>query len=265
MKLLLRGMLLVLTIGICFSVGVSYGQKVAFMNSTIIRKYYPDAKQAEQRIQSFVDEWNRDLDVREQKINALEFEIKKNRLIWTASEKESKENTLKAQKKSRDEFAKEKFTPGGEYDKLTREMLGPIESKIRAAVNEVAADYKFDIIIDQAITPLPYVNYKYDMTINILRKLGVDTKVLEDELKEKISKDPRNQKKKTKNPRKRGRNTRRVSRDEKTPPSLDKTVGKPEQEMIPPEAQEKMELEKIKQEEERKEKEQKKKEGNSGK
>jgi outer membrane protein len=217
MKSLFRGMLLVFTIGIFFSVGNAYAQKVAFLNSEIIRKYYPDAKQAEQRIQSFVDEWNRELDVREQKINALEFEIKKNRLIWTASEKEAKEAKLKRITASRDKFAKEKFTPGGEYDKLVKNMLGPIENKIRAAINEVAADYRFDIIVDQSITPLPYVNYKYDMTINTLRKLGVDTKTLEEELKTKIEKDPRNQQKKKKTPRTRGRNTRRPSRAKEAP------------------------------------------------
>jgi Skp family chaperone for outer membrane proteins len=199
-KLFLASML-----GIFLTTGVMMSQKVAALNSEVIRQYYPDAKQAEQRIQSFVDEWNRDLEVREQEINALEFEIKKNRLIWTATEKKEKEDKLKNMINSRDAFAREKFTAGGEYDKLVKNMLGPIEAKIKAAVNEVAADYKFDIIIDQSITPLPYINYKYDMTINVLRKLGVDTKSLEEELKEKIEKDPRNQQKKTKAPRGRGR------------------------------------------------------------
>jgi len=53
------------------------------------------------------------------------------------------------------------------------------------------------------------------MTINVLRKLGVDTKTLEAELKEKISKDPRNEQKKTKTPRK-GRRT-----DSSTDPKQD--------------------------------------------
>lgn len=200
-------------LGLFLSVGTTYAQKVAVVNSEIIRKYYPDAKQAEQRIQSFVDEWYRELEVREQEIKALEFEIKKNRLIWTVSEKEEKEKELKNRTKSRDEFAQTKFTPDGEYDNLAKNMLGPIEGKIRAAINEVAADYRFDVIIDQSITPLPYVNYKYDMTINVLRKLGVDTKELEAELKEKIEKDPRNKETKTKTPRTRGRNTRRPDSD----------------------------------------------------
>lgn len=211
MRNLISKMLLIVTVSLFLSAADAYTQKVATINSEIIRKYYPDAKQAEQRIQSFVDEWNRDLEVREQAINALEFEIKKNRLIWTGSEKKEKEEELKGMINARDAFAKEKFTAGGEYDELAANMLGPIEAKIKAAVNEVAADYRFDIIIDQSITPLPYVNYKYDMTINVLRKLGVDTKELETELKEKIEKDPRNQQKKTRSPRgrDRSRQTRR--------------------------------------------------------
>ena len=130
-RLMNFSILAVLILVLCFASETAYSQKVAFLNSEIIREYYPDAKQAEQRIQSMVEEWNRDLGAREEAINALEFEIKKNRLIWTASEKEAKETQLKEAKELREEFAQSKFAPDGDYDKLVRQMLTPIEEKIR--------------------------------------------------------------------------------------------------------------------------------------
>jgi len=182
-------------------------QKIAFFSSAMIRQYYPDAQQAEQRVQSLVDEWKRELDVRQQEIDALEFEIKKNRLIWTNKEKLDKEQDLQEMKKTREAFAQDKFAPSGQYDKVSKDLMGVVEMKIYAAVQEVAADNNFDMILDQTQVPMPYVNYKYDMTNNILRKLGVDTKALEKELQDKIAKDPRNQQKKAQNPR-RGQNSR---------------------------------------------------------
>ncbi|MCX6147465.1 MAG: hypothetical protein NTW25_09490, partial [Candidatus Kapabacteria bacterium] len=65
----------------------SFTQKVAFISSETIRTKFPEAQQAEQRIQSIVDGWKRDNDATQKKIDAIEFEIKKNRLIWTDQER----------------------------------------------------------------------------------------------------------------------------------------------------------------------------------
>lgn len=185
----------------------AYSQKIAFFSSSMVREYFPDAQQAVQRVQSLVEEWKRELDVRQQEIDALEFEIKKNRLIWTNKEKLEKEQEFQDMKKNREAFAQDKFAPNGQYDKIAKDLMGGIEIKIFAAVQQVAADNNFDMILDQSQVPMPYVNYKYDMTNQILRKLGVDTKALEKELQDKISKDPRNQQKKAQSPR-RGKNSR---------------------------------------------------------
>ncbi len=72
-------------------------------------------------------------------------------------------------------------------------------------MQQVAADKGFDIILDQSIQPLPYVNYKYDLTINVLKVLGVDVSDLEKELQDKIEKDPRNAETESKVPRRRSR------------------------------------------------------------
>ncbi|MEI6091078.1 MAG: OmpH family outer membrane protein [bacterium] len=204
-------------------------QKIAFFSSSMVRQYYPDAQQAGQRVQSLVEEWKRELDVRQQEIDALEFEIKKNRLIWTTKEKLEKEQELQDMKKNREGFAQDKFAVNGQYDKVTKDLMGVVEIKIYAAVQQVAADNNFDMILDQSQVPMPYVNYKYDMTLQILRKLGVDTKALEKDLQEKIAKDPRNEQKKAQNPR-RGKNSR-VSGSSSKPSAPDRSFdGNP----IPP-------------------------------
>lgn len=168
-------------------------QKVGFISSDDIRKNFPEAKQADQRIQSIVEEWKRELQSIEENIRLLEDEMKKNRLVWTDDERVSNENELNELKKLQKTFAKEKFEVGGEYDKAVQMLMSKIEEKIYAATQEVAADEGFDIVFDKSVQPLPYVNFKYDLTVKVLRKLGVDTKKLEEELDAKISKDPRNQ------------------------------------------------------------------------
>ncbi len=189
-----------------------FAQKVGFIDSDAIRENFPEAKQAEQRLQSIIEEWKRELEAIENNIQLLEDEIQKNRLIWSDEERLQKETELEMLKKQRQTYAKEKFDVDGEYDKAVKILMKGIEEKIQAATQEVAAEEGYDIVFDKSVQPLPYVNFKYDLTVKVLRKLGVDTKKLEEELQAKISKDPRNKTKESKyapSQRRKSRNTRK--------------------------------------------------------
>ncbi len=176
-------------------------QKVGFISSAMIRDKFPEAKQTDQRIQSFVEEWKRELASLQKQIDDLDFEIKKNRLVWSDEERVQKENELQKLKEQREGYAKAKFQTGGEYDLVAKQLSTPVEEKIYAAVQTVAAQNNYDIIIDQSVQPLPYVNFKYDLTLKVLRNLGVDVDDLEKDQQLKISKDPRNDVKTSKKPR----------------------------------------------------------------
>ncbi|MEJ5246051.1 MAG: OmpH family outer membrane protein [Bacteroidota bacterium] len=209
-------------------------QKVGFVSSETIRKNFAEAKAAEQRVQTIVDEWKRELTAMKKQIEDLEFEIKKNRLIWTDTERSGKEKELQELISKREKYAKEKFEPGGEYDLVVKEVMKPIEQKIYAAIQDVAAAEKYDIIWDQSTQPLTYVNFKYDITVKVLRRLGVDVTQLEKELDQKIKNDPRNQEQEEK-PTDR---TRRRSRSTQTT-----EPSKQKEENISPEEKEKLQRE----------------------
>jgi outer membrane protein len=185
-----------------------FSQKLGFFSSQLIREKLPDAKLAEQRCQTIVEEWKRELKSMEDKEESLLFDMKKNRLIWSDAEKAKKETELFDLQNKRQKYAIEKFEPNGEYDKIVIEIMKPVEEKIFAAVQEVASKEKYDFIWDQSTQPLAYVNFKYDITLKVLKVLGVDVSIEEKEQEQKISQDPRNdedKKNETQAPRRRSR------------------------------------------------------------
>lgn len=121
---------------IAFMPVISYGQDTAFISSDMISEKIPEAKQAQQRIRSIVDDWKCRLELMQEKIANLESEIKKNRLIWTDQERATKETELKNLKKEREDYSISKFEPGGEYDQVTYQILKPVEEKIQAVVQQ---------------------------------------------------------------------------------------------------------------------------------
>ncbi len=199
---------------LAFLTSYAYSQKMGFISSDLIRDKFPEAKLADQRINSFVEEWKRELSAMDKHIEDLEHEIQKNRLVWSEQEKMAKQQQLEDAKRERMTYARNKFETGGEYEGLVEAILQPVEKKIYAAVQEVASDEGVDFVFDKSLQPMPYTNYKYDLTLKVLRKLGVDVDELEKDLQDKISSDPRNKKADTKKPPSRRRRSRRISTSE---------------------------------------------------
>lgn len=184
-------------------------QKVGFISSEIIREKLPVANRAEQRIQSNVEQWKREIENFDVKIQNSELDLKKSRLIWTESEiadKEAKINQLKSKKQK---FVSETFDTGGKYDQLVKTVWKPIEDKIFAAVAAISAEKNYDFVFDKSLQPVPYTNYRYDLTVDVLERLGVDVDKMKEDLKKKISEDPRNQKPEPKTIKKRARSRSR--------------------------------------------------------
>lgn len=189
-------------LAICFVVGVTFGlpsevfaQKIGYISSQTIREKFPEAQQAQQRLQSMVDDWKRELDDQQKVISDLENEIKKNRLIWTDLERQEKETLMERKKKEREEFATKKFGPNGEYDGAIGLVFRGVEDKIFAAVQEVSIEENFDIVWDKSSQPLTFINPKYDMTVKVMKKLGISVEDLEKQQEEAVKSDPRNKEK----------------------------------------------------------------------
>ncbi|MCS6999358.1 MAG: OmpH family outer membrane protein [Bacteroidota bacterium] len=192
-----------------FCVYSAFSQKVGYIASDAIRSRWPEMQQAEQRLQSLVDDWKREAAERLKAIEQLDAEIKKNRLVWSVEERLQKEAELSRLKDERERFLKQKFEPGGEYDQQTQLILRPVEEKLFAAVQDVAANEGYDIVLDKSTQIIPYVNPKYDLTVKVLKKLNIASEDLEKELAKAIEEDPRNkaerQKQSPPSPRKRSR------------------------------------------------------------
>jgi outer membrane protein len=167
------------------------------VSSQTIREKFPEAKQAEQRLQTMVDNWKRELEDQQKVINELELEIKKNRLVWTETEKTEKIANLEKKKKEREEYATRKLGPNGEYDAAIALVFRGVEEKIYAAIQEISFDDNYDIVWDKSTQPLAFINPKYDLTVKVLKKLGINVDDMEKQQQEAIDKDPRNSKKST--------------------------------------------------------------------
>ncbi|MBL8003807.1 MAG: OmpH family outer membrane protein [Candidatus Kapabacteria bacterium] len=191
-----------------------FSQKVGYFSSKGVLERLPESAQIEQQIRSTWEEWERELDLKKKEIQELEIEIRNNRLIWSDAERIEKDKELVRKKEERDAFAKIKFSPSGEVDKLPTTLYKPLIEKVYAAVQKVSNSKGFDLIFDKSTHQMAYVNPKFDITIFILEELGVDVSEDLDKLKKAIEADPRNQRIEPKQaPQKKSRSRSSKSKD----------------------------------------------------
>lgn len=218
---------------LCCTVGSA--QKIGYVSTDFIRSQYESARQAEERLSAYVDEWKADMAQKQRDIDELEIEIKKNRLIWSEAERQAKEKEIEEKRRERDQFARLKFEPGGEYDQNAEQLMQAVWQKIYTAIQKVAATDAYDIVWDKSVQPLVYVNAKFDITAKVMKELGIDAGDLEAKQKEAIEGDPRN--KRIEEPRKRKSRKATVAPDSTAPvtppvpaptPALPTPTGLPE-------------------------------------
>jgi len=182
-------------------------QKIGYVSSDAIASRYEANVQAQTRLNVLVDEWKAEIAQQQRNIEELELEMKKNRLIWSDTERQQKEKELEDKRKERDRFAREKLEPGGEYDKQAEGLFKSVWDKIYSAVQKVAAVDGYDMVWDKSTQPLIYVNAKFDITVKVMKELGIDADDMERKQQDIIDSDPRN--KRIEEPRR--RKTRRGS------------------------------------------------------
>lgn len=180
---------------------VVQAQKIGYVSTDAIRAQFEANKQAQERLDTYVDEWKQELAQRQRDIDELDLEIRKNRLIWSDQERVAKEKEIEEKRRERDQFARLKFEPGGEHDQQAEQLFKPVWNKLYTAIQKVSSQEGYDIVWDKSTQPLVYVNAKYDMTVKVMKELGIDAGDLEAKQKEAIDGDPRN--KRQEEPRKR--------------------------------------------------------------
>jgi hypothetical protein len=104
-------------------------------------------------------------------------------------------------------------------------MMKGIWEKIYLGIQQAAAADGYDIVWDKSTDPLVYVNPKYDLTVKVMKVLGIDADSLEKRQKDVIDTDPRN--KGQRETIKRGSRRRSTSREEPQDTTSVNPVGGP--------------------------------------
>ena len=132
----------------------------------------PDAQDAKQRLDVFVQEWQGELNKIENTWKTKYDDYEKRKLIMTDQARAELEAELVKLEKQISEYREKKFGTNGEMFQKQDELMKPVQNKVFSAIKEVAQEEDYDYVFDRSgDILLLYAKDKYDITVKVLNKL----------------------------------------------------------------------------------------------
>jgi len=156
----------ILTFAMAFFPVISSAEtKIGFVNLVKLIEEAPQGESATKKIEAEFSPRDNAIRKKQKKIQKLESDLEKNRLVMKASERAKKETEITKLKRSikreADEFRED-------YNLRRNEELKVLQKVVREAIHEVGKENEFDLILAEGVL---FTSKKANITELVLKKL----------------------------------------------------------------------------------------------
>ncbi len=158
---------------VLFTAGMTFGQlKIGYVDSDTIMEQLPDAQDAQQKINNFIQEWNEELKKLDNEYGKKYKEYDENKLMMSDAKRIEVEKELRELEDEIENYRQKKFGVNGELFSKQEEIMKPIQNKIFGVIQEIAEEEEFDYIFDRSGDIMfLYAKEDYDITNLVLERL----------------------------------------------------------------------------------------------
>ncbi|MEN3040108.1 MAG: OmpH family outer membrane protein [Bacteroidia bacterium] len=155
-------------------VGTLNAQKVGFVDSQSLLERMPEYKAAEQEIERLTQQWQKEIDDIYARVEQLFQQYREQEPLMSPEMKRRKQDEIEAEERKARELQRKRFGPNGDLFKQREEKMRPILDKLQQAIQSVAQEKRFSIVIDRSPGGvLLYGEPAYDLTDAVAAKLGI--------------------------------------------------------------------------------------------
>jgi outer membrane protein len=149
---------------------IGFAQKLGHVNSNEILSIMPEKIQAEKDFQMYTSQLEEQLQKMSKELQAKYADYQANQTNMSEPIKKAKENEIRDM-----ESRIQEFRAGAEEDlaKKENELLEPIITKVKTAIEEVAKEGSYTYIFDSSAGILLYAKDSEDIMSQVKKKLGL--------------------------------------------------------------------------------------------
>ncbi len=152
----------------------STAQRYAIIDSKYILEKLTEYKDAQKKLDQFSEQWQQEIDQKQTMVDKMIKEYDAEQVMLSDELKKKREDELYNKEKELRDLQKKRFGFEGDLFKKRQELIKPIQDKVYNAVQKLAVDKQYELILDKSegITII-FADPKLDKSEDVLRYMGV--------------------------------------------------------------------------------------------
>jgi outer membrane protein len=153
--------------------GITFAQKFAFIDSDYILENIPAFTAAQDQLNQLSAQYQKELESLHAEIEEMYNDFQAESVLLSEEMKRKREDVIISREKEYKQLQRKYFGPEGDLYKKRQGLVQPIQEDIFNAVQEIADEGSYAVILDKAGgTTLFFTNPRYDLSDQVLQKLG---------------------------------------------------------------------------------------------
>ncbi len=153
---------------------VTAQQRYAVIDTKYILDKIPEYKDADKRLQSISQQWQKEIDDRQELLDKMYKNYEAEQFMLTDELKKKREDELFVKEKEVRDLQKRRFGYEGDLFKERQRLVKPIQDKVYNAIQKLALARSYDFVLDKSegITII-FADPKLDKSDELLKEMGI--------------------------------------------------------------------------------------------
>ena len=168
----MKKILLILAIGLLV-VSTTQAQKFAYVDTDYILNKIPEFKQAQDKLDAISADWQKEIENKYTEVDQMYRAYQQEQVLLTDEMKVKREETIINKENQAKQLQQKYFGPEGDLYLKRQELIKPIQDKIYDAIQQLAANNKYQVIFDSSSDLIVlYKNNNLDKSDKVLDLMG---------------------------------------------------------------------------------------------
>ena len=165
---------ILLTLAISFLVvSATQAQKFAYVDTDYILNKIPEFKQAQDKLDDFSADWQKEIESKYADVEQMYRAYQQEQVLLTDEMKTKREEAIITKENDAKNLQQKYFGPEGDLYSKRQELIRPIQDKIHDAIQQLAANNKYQAIFDSSSDLIMlYKDNKLDKSDKVLELMG---------------------------------------------------------------------------------------------
>ena len=168
----MKKLLLILTLSFT-TITATQAQKFAYVDTDYILNKIPEFKQAQDKLDAISADWQKEIENKYTEVDQMYRAYQQEQVLLTDEMKVKREEAIINKETQAKQLQQKYFGPEGDLYLKRQELIKPIQDKIYDAIQQLAANNKYQVIFDSSSDLIMlYKNNNLDKSDEVLDLMG---------------------------------------------------------------------------------------------